>query len=111
MFKFVIKRSMWLRGEVYSSYLLRASDSKMCCLGFLALASSDSEKYIRGIALPRSVPECNFPKGILKRNGEHTQVCDKLLDVNDESDMLEPARELKIAQLFKRIHIHVQFVD
>ncbi len=41
---FEIDRATWLHGEgSLGSYLLRPSDGKMCCLGFLAKASGVSQ--------------------------------------------------------------------
>lgn len=45
-----VKRSQWLRGEGgVKSYLKRAKDGKMCCIGFACeRAGIDLDAYIRG---------------------------------------------------------------
>lgn len=46
-----VDRRRWLRGD-YESFLLRPSDNKMCCLGFVCLELGASEDEIRGVAEP-----------------------------------------------------------
>lgn len=54
--KVVIDRKRWLRGEGSStSKLLRSSDGKMCCLGFVCIQAGASETDIMDISSPISI--------------------------------------------------------
>lgn len=54
--KFTVKKSEWLRDEGGSfSYLLRRSDNKKCCLGFLALECGAKDDDIRSRDNPANV--------------------------------------------------------
>jgi hypothetical protein len=54
--RFTISRKTWLRGEGgKDSYLLRARDGKMCCLGSICLQGGLSSEQIRGRAEPATV--------------------------------------------------------
>lgn len=112
MLKLVIKRSKWLRGEGGDcSYLLRKSDKKMCCLGFLALACGYTRKNISGYAEPTCLVDNKFPLGLIDEKGRSTPKCNSLMDINDSETFTDSVRELELKILFKKINVRVQFVD
>lgn len=110
MLKLVIKRSKWLRGDDSESYLLRESDNKMCCLGFLARKCGLAPKEIRGHMTPEDTYSTKFPTSIVDKSTANTRTCGTLMTINDDPDLTDAERERKLTALFKRIKIGVRFV-
>lgn len=130
--KLVIDRTMWLRGEgADCSKLLRSSDGKMCCLGFLCLAHGMEGRKIEDVPSPMGIrtryPTATIPEAInwLLGTGEDSGDCAKLMRYNDAQvawdqeslglmtpdQNLDEAREVAIARIFKRNGIEVQFIN
>ena len=74
--KLIIDRSKWLRGEGPSrSYLLRAEDGKMCCLGFECLLRGQKEDDILLVKMPSAIliptqeteANCHYPFSLITR--------------------------------------------
>ena len=128
-----IDRSRWLRGEgSHSSSLLRGSDGKMCCLGFVALAAGHSKEEIKGRQAPESMMRAGIDVGFIDPLGP---VCHNLMVVNDAtlparltSDLIdmddapigsktvllimnEQEREEYLTKTMVRIGIELSFVD
>jgi hypothetical protein len=110
-----IKRKKWLHGEGTSdSGLLRESDGKMCCLGFLARQRGARNKYILGVRTPCELTSRGHQQ--LKNlvvdayDEKHTKIGDKLMERNDEEYMTDAKREKLLTTLFKRIKVRVKFV-
>lgn len=100
--KLVIDRSKWLRGEGSSkSSLLRTSDGKMCCLGFLGLACGIAPDRLKGNSNPHDVTG-RWPSWLL-----HHEVCYSLMNANDVARVDEG----RIAALFAANGVEVEFVD
>lgn len=111
-----IKRSKWLTGsrEVNNSKLLRSTDGKMCCLGFLAKKCGASEDDIQDISTPDDVPNLpnlKWPKGILDEKDWNTDLCHEMMTANDSHNLPRSKRETKLRDLFKKIGITLRFVD
>ncbi len=108
--KFVVNRSRWLRGEGFErSFLLRQSDSKMCCFGFLAMACGYTENEIKSVREPCSVKNTDlFP--LLIHENENGEV-DSLMDINDDADSTNEQREQELTELFKELNIEIVFED
>ena len=122
--KLIIDRSKWLRGEGHEgSMLLRPSDSKMCCLGFFGIACGLKEGQIYEVEDPSSLA-CHSEDTVW-HDGEwlygptSTRLsadCDYLIDVNDNPELKDSAslteqeREDKIATIFAKHGVEVEFV-
>ena len=113
--KLTIKRSEWLRGEgPDDSLLLRQSDGKKCCLGFLALALDATEKYISGRASPANAPALSWPEGFVLKDLDsryENSGCIDLIETNDTTFLSETEREDALTKHFKKFDIDVEFVD
>lgn len=88
----VIQRSKWLRGDdgKSDSSLLRSSDGKMCCLGFLSLACGLTKSQIKDKPAPSelfaSLDEVPEEMRWLLKNDNHGRDSDEgntLMSVND----------------------------
>jgi hypothetical protein len=107
--KLVIDRSKWLRGEGQDeSYLLRKKDGKMCCLGFYGLACGLTEEDILMKGTPEEVevfwgPGSWLVSGIMDAN--------ELMSINDGRHRSAKERELKIAALFSKHGVEVEFIN
>lgn len=89
MKKVVVKRSQWLRGEgVSASCLLRYSDHKRCCLGFMCSADGHSDDVL----IERKTPY-EFYDGL-----RHLWMIDAMI-VNDSRTVSDAERELAIQRL------------
>lgn len=109
--KLVINRLKWLRGEGADvSYLLRASDGKMCCLGFHARQIAKlPAKEISGACNPLEAQGSWFYDD---RNGNFSRDARDLMQLNDailyES---EAEREAAITAIFLKHNIEVEFIN
>ena len=115
MMDLVVKRSRWLRGEE-DSYLVRGSDKKMCCLGFLGRQCRVPQKEMLDKGLPDNVDRSyRFPNTIVKTDEygstDCTMLCDDIVHTNDTSIISDKQRERKLTQLFKKADIAITFVD
>jgi len=116
MMEVTIERSKWLRGEADDSYLLRPSDNKMCCLGFVALAFGYTASDIELLYTPADLAngEILMP-WLVKINPEHhprdTSLCNAIIEVNDNTVSPNKDRESILTELFKTANIDIKFVD
>lgn len=133
--KLVILRDKWLRGNSQLSKLLDPNNGKMCCLGFYGLACGYTAQEIEDFPHPSDVAGLQFlahkrsslwPEWGVQKNTKTVHVdigeweertefteCDdfdKLMLVNDEEDISEAEREMKIAEIFGRHGVLVEFV-
>lgn len=117
----IINRRKWLRGKPHESYLLHATNNKMCCLGFLAKQCGYSDDEICGVTSPAGLKyrmfieamENKFPKTILNKDFENTDITGILMDINDKKrkNFTLAKREKKIKELFKKAGIKVKFIN
>ena len=119
--EFTVSRKRWIRGEdaddgMNDSCLYRASDKKMCCLGFLARSSGAKVENIFGVMDPAE-SDCDsfsWPEGILDTEYEdeyrNSLITEKLMAANDDSTLTSREREKMLRELFKAIGIKVKFV-
>lgn len=114
--KLVIDRERWIRGDHPNpSMLLRSDDSKMCCLGFYLTQCGAGEEAMLDLESPSAVedlPTCaawliddDDPIG----DGD-SELCAMLMDTNDASSLDEPLREARLAELFAKQGVEVEFV-
>lgn len=110
--KLVITRSKWFRGEGgHRSKLIRGSDGKMCCLGFLGLACGVPKTYLLNKTSPTSISlifRDKWPTKILEDNKD-SLITHELIIVNDR--LLDDGREEQLAAKFAEADIEVVFED
>lgn len=120
----VIDRTKWYRGHGSSgSALVRSADHLMCCLGFCALQRGFTKDELLEIGTPGEIVSVGRwqedalwrVRGLVDTYDEggiyETDVCDRLVDVNDDEDLSEPTRERRITELFAEIGVAVTFVN
>ena len=108
--KLTIDRNTWLRGETDESKLLRSSDNKMCCLGFLALALNASKEEISDQSTPGTACSVKWLDGMLKM-GHESHISNDLMRVNDSPNLSASEREAKLSQLFSQLGVEVEFIN
>lgn len=116
--KFTVDRRTWLRGEGgVSSKLMRSSDGKMCCLGFLGEACGLTKTALRdnGDFTDLSRPLiAEIPQELVKR-GDHvglysnTEIATQLMNLNDETGIDDIERERSLTCIFAQIGLTVEF--
>ena len=112
--KLTITRSNWLHGEKYNSRLLRTSDNKMCCLGFLAKMLGSSDDDIKGQYSPATAPKVAWIEGMVDSDSVcklDSRISDHLMQVNDNQLITDTEREEKLQSLFSTLGVEVEFVD
>ena len=110
--KLIIDRDIWLRGEGSGwSYLLREEDSKMCCLGiYLKECGVPSEKLLY-MTSPYQLVKIIPPEAGWLLGSSSIDTC-SLMELNDEKKIeKEDEREEKIAYIFAKHNIEVEFVN
>src|SRR5262245_2728670 len=123
MMKLVIDRSNWLHGEgSENSFLLRGSDGKMCCLGFLACQlgakektitnnsnSSDMKDLIYYNSNPSDMPSLiDWPEWMLTIDNADSKITTLLMSVNDNENYSDGDREQRIDEIFDEQSIEVE---
>ncbi len=127
--KLIIDRSKWYRGYKEGSMLVRGSDSKMCCLGFLGiLCGGDpnkdnvdnrtdySENGMRNQTMPNKAQSfwplwlfANYCEG--SEGSSAQNVSQELAIINDENNTDE-FRETAITKIMKQYgDVDVEFID
>lgn len=122
--KFVVKKSQWLRGEGhYESFLLRDSDGKMCCLGFASLACGLDVNDIYNVPCPCDVdntslnkyPNSFFIENHINHHGytrfSNSDLISKIMATNDDEDLNDDERILKLIDKFAELEIEVSFEE
>jgi hypothetical protein len=92
----------------------------MCCLGFLGKQLGVPYTKMTDKPTPENltkVGQAKFQQAgllVVQSNATdkvvHTDVCDRLIVVNDDLHLTEQYREKRITALFKRIGIKVRFI-
>lgn len=100
--KFTIKRDKWLRGPDDSVLF---DGKNMCCLGFVAEQCGVKKKEMRSLGDPSQISEsvADVLRGILVRgNMENNALTSKAIEINDDENINDTAREKKLLSLFKK---------
>jgi hypothetical protein len=119
--KLIIDRTQWFRGQGYMNSRLLDGDGMKCCLGFYSLAKGYSETDILRITSPAFLPD----KGekiseLVEENPRKNEICQPivnndlcmvLMDVNDDTELTETAREKQIRANFETIGVEVEFIN
>jgi hypothetical protein len=116
--EFTVVRSQWYRGQGDTdSRLRRSSDGLMCCLGFHAIACGLDEADITGLAFPSvtRIPH-TVPSGLLSwlwdADEETYDTPEAVIGrINDETQIPEDEREIRLTAEFAKHGITVKFVD
>lgn len=110
MLNVVVKRSKWLRGEGSDrSRLLRPSDGKMCCLGFVCLVAGATPDKICDLAEIEQVwPTSDMIK---ERGIEGKQRWSDAYHLNDSVEYTDSEREEDLIEWGKNNGIAFMFVD
>ena len=125
--KFTVQRKTWYRGKGADESRLCTLDGEKCCLGFLARALG----YRHDRILNRGTPDDVFKNGddgtktrinkwpaslveaMLMENGKtdytNTELCSRLMNLNDDTSITEEYREKRLTVVFKEAGIQVQF--
>jgi hypothetical protein len=118
-----VNRKRWLRAkkqkeEIFSSYLYRPCDGKMCCLGFACRAVGMSVKDIHGQLRPGNVGDqlrATSLRGLVnpKTTDNDSRVAQRMMDLNDAlpKGMTPTARERKLRELGKKAGIRFVFFN
>lgn len=119
--KLTIDRNTWLRGTgSANSYLLRKSDGRKCCLGFLACSLGASQDQIENIAAPNFTNyKLNWPHGLVTStqdyigvdNYPNNYIGNVLMLINDNDKISDLERETQLINIFKQIGIEVEFIN
>jgi hypothetical protein len=111
----VIDRSRWLRGvSGEESLLLRPTDSKMCCLGFLGIACGIAASDISGMGEPIEVPSDKWPTWLQQTNDGYAsdaKVVNRLIEINDDTGFTDADREADLRDVFAKHGVKVEFID
>ena len=119
--EFTISRKDWLRGHgTKTSSLFRSYDDMKCCLGFYSLHLGISEQEILNVSSPgrlKTSGVCVPPSMIwlIDPPAENclgnSRICQDLMSTNDSTEMKDPKREERIAEIFAERGIKVNFID
>lgn len=124
--KLTIDRARWIRGgngdgPEERSCLYRPHDGHMCCLGFFARACGIDKDQIEDEAEPEDVPRAGWPEWVLRAPDDfagdygsadaikNSADIVEIIKVNDDDRLGAAAREAKLAALFARHGIEVEF--
>lgn len=122
--KFTIQRLKWYRGQGGTESRLLLPNEKMCCLGFFALALGATPDQIREKTDPQEVPGVftkdakwllDFLEDETTVRNNSNEAC-SLIKINDEGQEHEyhdeeADREQKIAEIFAKHGVEVEYVD
>ncbi len=126
---FTVIRSRWDRG-FGCGRLLDSNNNKMCCLGFLCKEMGLNRASILDKGLPSSALNCYLRSSSgkkaldnLKESGRvpmklvsydngyfDSQLTDRIITVNDDSNINDDARETSLKKLFARADIKIKFI-
>jgi hypothetical protein len=104
-----------LRGEGYEdSYLLRSKDGKQCCIGFLCEAFGVPKPDLKDIrGSQKLVKYRNLPEWLTVDSATDVSIGSDLFiayALNDNKRLSEADREQRIAEIFAKHDIQVEFV-
>lgn len=107
--RLVIDRKIWLRGDD-ASYLLRPSDGKMCCLGIYLEACGINKNAMNGVNVPSSLGFILPEEAARWMNEMGCVDATMAMNVNDNVGIDDVIREQRIAEIFARHDVEVEFV-
>lgn len=105
--KLVIDRETW-----GMKVLLSATDKKMCCLGFLAIACGAVPDEIQEECEPQDVPNVDWPAAFVqlrRRPFGNSALATSMMKVNDHGSWSWATKERRLITLFKKAGIKLSF--
>lgn len=112
--EFTIIRSKWFRGlGSFGSSLLRV-DGTMCCLGQVARQCGVKNEEMRGTGSPEGLDNSVrplLPAFLLAGDGRNSDVCRRMMEINDSLDLGDDEREQKLTEIAAANGITLHFVD
>lgn len=110
--KYIIDRTKWLRGEgSMRSFLLRADDGKMCCLGQVGEQCGLSSADMLSIQTPwalESAALARYPEWLNRPvSGDRVAA----MTVNDNEKLSDAEREAKLTALFAKHGDELEFIN
>ena len=114
--KLVIDRNVWLRGEGSTkSFLLRSSDEKMCCVGIFLKSLGVPEAQLCDTVVADNcsnslIPDWTKPIAPWGDGGLPPDISE-LYVTNDYAGGSEAKREQRIADLFAKHDVQVEFIN
>lgn len=114
--KLIIDREKWYRGKGPDGSRLLRTDGCRCCLGFDLQRRGFTDEQLLDVGVPEAV-ETDAPIDGLtfafedERDGfGPTGTNELLVEFNDNPDLSESERELRITSAFAEIGVEVEFV-
>lgn len=115
--RLTIDRARWLRGDlIQEDSQLLSPMGRMCCLGFYLEACGVPREKLLGESCPSNLRELLpgqadwLAEKALHKDRVDNLVEDEFISVNDDAQLSEKGRELRLQQLFKQRGIRVRFV-
>ena len=114
--KFTVKRSEWLRGEGSgNSYLIRKSDGKKCCIGFVGQQCGISDKTLTGrqdiASFKKSETNNWLPEASLWPAWMKSGDIAAAYEANDDKNSSDRIREAELRGIFVAHGDEIEFVD
>jgi hypothetical protein len=120
----VLNPKLWLRGRLawvsigergpkeLNSYLVRPSDSRMCCLGFECRRRGLSAKALAGFGLPSQVLPATQIRPFLLLQSDGADLETGIARINDSTDLPlsrkgDLARVRKLRPLFEKLGVRL----
>lgn len=112
---YIVKRSEWLRGEGgVVSCLLRSSDHKRCCIGFVGQQLGIRDGALAGQRTAIDTKVVAWPTWMLMKseliNVSETDI-DKAYRINDAQCLTDEQREVELKEIFASNGDTIEFVD
>jgi hypothetical protein len=114
MLEIIVERKTWLRGTGSgASALLRNTDKKRCCLGFVAQQSGVTDQNMCGMATPENLPDFYRMPADLLTDGCNSNLCFELMQQNDDHSVTDEVRERRLNGLLDdaEASFRFKFVD
>lgn len=126
---FTVHRPTWLRGQDPDNLTSALyTYGKRCCLGFLGAACGYSDTDLDEVPGPSDtvadIEKNLWPEVLLKPNEKWSEenddwtsavvdskLCKDMMNVNDDKNISDAEREVKLTTLFRRARITVTFTD
>lgn len=112
--KFIIERSKWYRGRFgeesveNNSRLVRIRDDKMCCLGFVGNQCGIALESMLDQSMPSDLPDdlrMKYPVWLTSGLAAQAAI------INDNINISDSEREIKIKEIFTDNGDEIEFVD
>lgn len=110
-FEFTVDRRTWLRGEGFSSRLLRKTDGKMCCMGSYCLARGLKPEEIEDVASVNSAVDTYTDSRMMGWEGALINSKCRVYGVNDTPTTDDVTREKQLAAALEPFGVDIKFIN